>query len=98
MKRLFDPAVLEMMDRPQPDSAELEPDLKRIRQLNRAVHLKGEFHSPPVDEQLPKIRRHANRSRGATKLAPPISYLLSPISHPPVLSATSPQAGGNAAG
>ncbi|PYK40243.1 MAG: hypothetical protein DME60_08495 [Verrucomicrobia bacterium] len=35
MKRLFDPAVLEMMDRPQPDSAELEPDLKRIRQLNR---------------------------------------------------------------
>lgn len=35
MKRRFDPAVLEMMDRPQPDSAELEPDLKRIRQLNR---------------------------------------------------------------
>ena len=35
MKRRFDPAILEMMDRPQPDSAELEPDLKRIRQLNR---------------------------------------------------------------
>ena len=35
MKRSFDPAVLEMMDRPQPDSAELERDLKRIRQLNR---------------------------------------------------------------
>ena len=35
MKRRFDPAVLEMMDRPQPDLAELEPDLKRIRQLNR---------------------------------------------------------------
>jgi 2-polyprenyl-3-methyl-5-hydroxy-6-metoxy-1,4-benzoquinol methylase len=35
MKRSFDPAVLEMMDRPQPVSAELERDLKRIRQLNR---------------------------------------------------------------
>ncbi len=35
MKRQFDPAVLEMMDRPQPVSAELERDLKRIRQLNR---------------------------------------------------------------
>src|SRR6266536_4323522 len=35
MKRRFDPAVLEMMDRPQPHSAELDPDLKRIRQLNR---------------------------------------------------------------
>jgi 2-polyprenyl-3-methyl-5-hydroxy-6-metoxy-1,4-benzoquinol methylase len=35
MKRQFDPAVLEMMDRPQPVSAELEHDLKRIRQLNR---------------------------------------------------------------
>jgi len=35
MKRSFDPAVLEMMDRPQPVSAELEQDLKRIRQLNR---------------------------------------------------------------
>ncbi len=35
MKRTFDPAVLEMMDRPQPVSAELERDLKRIRQLNR---------------------------------------------------------------
>ena len=34
MKRSFDPAVLEMMDRPQPVSAELERDLKRIRQLN----------------------------------------------------------------
>jgi 2-polyprenyl-3-methyl-5-hydroxy-6-metoxy-1,4-benzoquinol methylase len=35
MKRSFNPAVLEMMDRPQPVSAELERDLKRIRQLNR---------------------------------------------------------------
>jgi 2-polyprenyl-3-methyl-5-hydroxy-6-metoxy-1,4-benzoquinol methylase len=35
MKRQFDPAVLEMMDRPQPVSPELERDLKRIRQLNR---------------------------------------------------------------
>jgi 2-polyprenyl-3-methyl-5-hydroxy-6-metoxy-1,4-benzoquinol methylase len=35
MKRIFDPAVLEMMDRPQPVSAELEHDLLRIRQLNR---------------------------------------------------------------
>jgi 2-polyprenyl-3-methyl-5-hydroxy-6-metoxy-1,4-benzoquinol methylase len=35
MKRTFDPAVLEMMDRPQPVSPELERDLQRIRQLNR---------------------------------------------------------------
>src|SRR6266487_2832919 len=35
MKRSFDPAVLEMMDRPQPVSLELERDLERIRQLNR---------------------------------------------------------------
>jgi 2-polyprenyl-3-methyl-5-hydroxy-6-metoxy-1,4-benzoquinol methylase len=35
MKRSFDPAVLEMMDRPQPVSHELERDLKRLRQLNR---------------------------------------------------------------
>jgi 2-polyprenyl-3-methyl-5-hydroxy-6-metoxy-1,4-benzoquinol methylase len=35
MKRQFDPVVLEMMDRPQAVSAELERDLKRIRQLNR---------------------------------------------------------------
>jgi 2-polyprenyl-3-methyl-5-hydroxy-6-metoxy-1,4-benzoquinol methylase len=35
MKRSFDPAVLEMMDRPQPVSFELERDLERIRQLNR---------------------------------------------------------------
>ena len=35
MKRSFDPAVLEMMDRPQPVSPELERDLKRLRQLNR---------------------------------------------------------------
>jgi 2-polyprenyl-3-methyl-5-hydroxy-6-metoxy-1,4-benzoquinol methylase len=34
MKRSFDPAVLEMMDRPQPVSVELERDLGRIRQLN----------------------------------------------------------------
>src|SRR5215472_13201050 len=35
MKRSFDPVVLEMMDRPQPVSAELERDLERLRQLNR---------------------------------------------------------------
>ena len=35
MKRSFDPAVLEMMDRPQPVSVELERDLQRLRQLNR---------------------------------------------------------------
>jgi 2-polyprenyl-3-methyl-5-hydroxy-6-metoxy-1,4-benzoquinol methylase len=35
MKRSFDPAVLEMMDRPQPVSLELECDLERLRQLNR---------------------------------------------------------------
>ena len=35
MKRSFDPAVLEMMDREQPVSAELVRDLERIRQLNR---------------------------------------------------------------
>ena len=35
MKRSFDPSVLEMMDRPQPLSVELERDLERIRQLNR---------------------------------------------------------------
>jgi 2-polyprenyl-3-methyl-5-hydroxy-6-metoxy-1,4-benzoquinol methylase len=35
MKRSFDPAILEMMDRPQPVSHELECDLQRIRQLNR---------------------------------------------------------------
>ena len=34
MKRRFDPAVLEMMDREQPVSIELERDLERIRQLN----------------------------------------------------------------
>ena len=35
MKRSFDPAVLEMMDRPQALSVELERDLQCIRQLNR---------------------------------------------------------------
>jgi len=35
MKRCFDPATLEMMDRPQPVSAELERDLLNIRRLNR---------------------------------------------------------------
>jgi len=35
MNRSFDPAVLEMMDRPQPVSPELERDLERLRQLNR---------------------------------------------------------------
>lgn len=41
MKRNFDPAVLEMMDREQPLSAELERDLERIRQLNRWF---GSYH------------------------------------------------------
>ena len=35
MKRRFDPAEPELMDRPQPVSAELERDLKNLRQLNR---------------------------------------------------------------
>jgi 2-polyprenyl-3-methyl-5-hydroxy-6-metoxy-1,4-benzoquinol methylase len=35
MKRSFDPAVLEMMDRPQPVSLELERVLERLQQLNR---------------------------------------------------------------
>jgi 2-polyprenyl-3-methyl-5-hydroxy-6-metoxy-1,4-benzoquinol methylase len=35
MKRQFDPATLEIMDRPQPVSAELERDLRNLRQLNR---------------------------------------------------------------
>ena len=35
MKRQFDPSFLEMMDRPQPVSAELERDLACLRQLNR---------------------------------------------------------------
>jgi len=41
MKRRFDPAVLEMMDRDQPPSAKLERDLERIRQLNRWF---GSYH------------------------------------------------------
>jgi 2-polyprenyl-3-methyl-5-hydroxy-6-metoxy-1,4-benzoquinol methylase len=35
MKRQFDPAELEIMDRPQPVSAELERDLENLRELNR---------------------------------------------------------------
>lgn len=35
MKRQFDPAELELMDRPQPVSAELERDLENLRGLNR---------------------------------------------------------------
>jgi len=35
MKRQFDPAKGELMDRPQPVSAELESDLENIRELNR---------------------------------------------------------------
>ena len=35
MKRQFDPAVPELMDRPQPVSAELASDLRNLRQLNR---------------------------------------------------------------
>lgn len=35
MKRKFDPAQPELMDRPQPVSAELERDLRNLRQLNR---------------------------------------------------------------
>src|SRR5437762_7429042 len=35
MKRSFNPAELELMDRPQPVSAELESDLETIRELNR---------------------------------------------------------------
>jgi 2-polyprenyl-3-methyl-5-hydroxy-6-metoxy-1,4-benzoquinol methylase len=35
MKRRFDPAELELMDRPQPVSTELDRDLHNLRQLNR---------------------------------------------------------------
>src|SRR6185295_10185512 len=35
MKRQFDPAEPELMDIPQPVSAELESDLHNLRQLNR---------------------------------------------------------------
>jgi 2-polyprenyl-3-methyl-5-hydroxy-6-metoxy-1,4-benzoquinol methylase len=35
MKRQFNPAELELMDRPQPVSAELESDLENIREVNR---------------------------------------------------------------
>jgi 2-polyprenyl-3-methyl-5-hydroxy-6-metoxy-1,4-benzoquinol methylase len=35
MKRSFDPAELEMMDRPQPVAAELERDLLNLRRFNR---------------------------------------------------------------
>lgn len=35
MNRQFDPATLELMDRPQPVSRELERDLENLRQLNR---------------------------------------------------------------
>ena len=35
MKRKFDPAELELMDRPQPVSSELDRDLKNLRSLNR---------------------------------------------------------------
>ena len=35
MKRRFDPDTLELMDRPQPVSGELERDLGNLRQLNR---------------------------------------------------------------
>jgi 2-polyprenyl-3-methyl-5-hydroxy-6-metoxy-1,4-benzoquinol methylase len=35
MKRRFDPGTLELMDRPQPVSVELERDLQNIRRLNR---------------------------------------------------------------
>src|SRR4029077_5279518 len=35
VKRKFDPAEPELMDRPQPVSAELERDLRNLRQLNR---------------------------------------------------------------
>src|SRR6266568_3648549 len=35
MKRRFNPAELELMDRPQPVSGELEHDLENIRELNR---------------------------------------------------------------
>src|SRR6266436_9106507 len=41
MKRSFDPAVLEMMDRDQPPSTELERDLQHLRQLNRWF---GSYH------------------------------------------------------
>src|SRR2546421_8980841 len=35
MKRSFNPAELELMDRPQPVTPELASDLRNLRQLNR---------------------------------------------------------------
>ena len=35
MKRQFDPAEPELMDRPQPVTAELASDLRNLRELNR---------------------------------------------------------------
>jgi 2-polyprenyl-3-methyl-5-hydroxy-6-metoxy-1,4-benzoquinol methylase len=35
MKRSFDPALLEIMDQPQPVSVELDRDLRHLRRLNR---------------------------------------------------------------
>src|SRR5206468_11765459 len=35
MNRRFDPSTPELMDRPQPVTAELERDLRNLRQLNR---------------------------------------------------------------
>ena len=52
--RRFDPAVLEMMDRPQPVSAELQRDLERIRQLNRwfgSYRLISKFVRPWIKPQ-----------------------------------------------
>ena len=41
MKRQFDPAEPELMDRPQPVSEELKDDLRNLRQLNRHF---GSYH------------------------------------------------------
>ena len=53
MKRQFNPAELELMDRPQPVCAELERDLRNLRQLNRwfgshwlVLHLVGRWIKP----------------------------------------------------
>jgi hypothetical protein len=35
MKRQFDPETLEIMDRPQPVSAELKRDLRNLRRFTR---------------------------------------------------------------
>ena len=56
MQRQFDPAELEMMDRPQPVSAELERDLSNLQQLNnlkdRIDQLQTQLNAPAAINTL----------------------------------------------